>query len=95
MPEEHEWVIGTVENTHDGIDAPGIAIVCILKGISQDERNALREKGDERAKWFYACDEHGNNEVSYSWETWGAMKYFGQQITAWMPLPDPYKGEEQ
>jgi hypothetical protein len=31
-------------------------------------------------------DEHGNNRVPYNWETVGNSKFYGQEITHWMPI---------
>lgn len=40
----------------------------------------------ERWKVFTSSDEHGNNQKPYSWSN-PPMKYFGQDVTHWMPLP--------
>ena len=45
----------------------------------------------KRSNDFYASDEHGNNLKPYNWDTFGAKSYFGQQVTHWMPLPNPPK----
>lgn len=34
-------------------------------------------------------DQHGNNKKPYCWDTFGSMRYFGQDCTHWMPLPEP------
>lgn len=49
---------------------------------------------NKRSDVIKSCDEWGNNTVPYNWEsTCGPMKWFGQNITHWMPLPEPPKGE--
>lgn len=46
----------------------------------------------KRSGVFKACDEWGNNAVPYNWEsTCGPMTWFGQDVTHWMPLPEPPK----
>lgn len=42
-----------------------------------------------RSKCYRACDEDGNNRVPYCWYGDGPMKWFGQEITHWMPFPEP------
>ena len=93
LPEEGEWVLVTVYSIHFGNDAPFRAIVRLKKGITEEERSNLKKKGDKRAKQYRFCDIFGNNLVPYAWETWGNSYYFGQQVNAWMPLPEPYKKE--
>jgi len=45
-------------------------------------------KEHERWQIYRSEDEHGNNSVPYDWETFGPMKYFGQDVTHWMPIPE-------
>ncbi len=40
----------------------------------------------ERWKVITSSDEHGNNQKPYSWSN-PPMRYFGQDVTHWMPLP--------
>lgn len=52
----------------------------------------------ERSKIYTSSDVHGNNLVPYSWEEpSGNMKWFGQKVNYWMPLPQPpeTKGETE
>ena len=47
-----------------------------------------------RSELYRACDEGWNNNVPYCWYVNGGMsKLFGQNVTHWMPLPKPPKGE--
>ena len=47
-----------------------------------------------RSDSYRACDEGWNNNVPYCWYVNGGMaKLFGQNVTHWMPLPHPPKGE--
>lgn len=44
----------------------------------------------ERRKIYRKCDVFGNNLVPYCWEaTVGPMEWFGQNVSHWMPLPEP------
>ena len=48
----------------------------------------------KRSNLYKACDVHGNNRVPYCWNAnGGPMEWFGQNVTHWMPLPEPPKGE--
>ena len=38
-------------------------------------------------------DEHFNNKKPYCWNTFGPNSFNGQEITHWMPLPEPPKEE--
>lgn len=87
LPAEDEWVIGFVDDIHNGSDAPDVAIVKLRKGISKAERDELRRQGSSRSLIFKECDEWGNNLAPYCWKTQGAMTYFGQEITKWAPRP--------
>lgn len=46
----------------------------------------------KRSKVFKAADVFGNNKVPYCWRTTSGHTIFGQNITWWMPLPEPPKG---
>jgi len=44
----------------------------------------------KRSQSYKACDEQGNNRVPYCWyANGGPMQWFGQDVTHWMPLPEP------
>jgi hypothetical protein len=46
----------------------------------------------KRSNLYKACDVHGNNRVPYCWKAnGGPMEWFGQNVTHWMPLPEPPK----
>lgn len=48
----------------------------------------------KRSDSYKACDEGWNNKVPYCWRVnGGMMTLFGQNVTHWMPLPEPPKGE--
>ena len=94
LPDE-KWVLGYINNFHDGEGAPHRCVVKIRKGISKKERARLEKLKDPRAYQFYSYDECGNNLVPYAWDTWGPGSYFGQQVVAWCELPEPYKAESE
>lgn len=51
-------------------------------------------KSSPRSGCYLPGDVHGNNKVPYSWKAnGGPMEWFGQDVTHWMPLPEPPKGE--
>lgn len=48
----------------------------------------------KRSNTYKACDVFGNNLVPYCWKAnGGPMEWFGQNVTHWMPLPEPPKGD--
>jgi hypothetical protein len=48
----------------------------------------------KRSNLYKACDVHGNNRVPYCWKAnGGPIEWFGQNVTHWMPLPEPPKGD--
>ncbi len=61
-----------------------------IRGISTAEREAF-DIDDARKKCFIAADEHNNNKKPYNWETFGASRYFGQEVNLWCELPEIVK----
>jgi hypothetical protein len=48
--------------------------------------------GAKRSRCYFSCDIQGNNKVPYCWKpNGGPMQWFGQDVTYWMPLPEPPK----
>ena len=46
----------------------------------------------KRSESYREYDEDGNNLVPYHWyANGGPMSWFGQDVTHWMPLPEPPK----
>ena len=88
LPDENTWVLGVINSIHLGSDLPKCAIVKIRKGITSEERAALKSVGDPRAKEFRFGDEANNNLTNYAWRTSGILSYFGQEIIRWQPLPE-------
>lgn len=64
------------------IDDPCEKLWCLADGYTMSKRSDLYKEGDE----------FGNNQKDYAWIN-GPYHYFGQEFIAWMPLPEPYRGE--
>ena len=65
------------------IDDPCEKLWCLSDGYTMSKRSSLYKEGDE----------FGNNQKDYAWRN-GPYHYPGQDYIAWMPLPEPYRGEE-
>ena len=65
------------------IDDPCENLWCLSDGYTMSKRSELYKEGDE----------FGNNQKDYAWRN-GPYHYPGQNFIAWMPLPEPYRGEE-
>ena len=64
------------------IDDPCENIWCLSDGYTISKRSDLYKEGDE----------FGNNQKDYAWRN-GPYHYSGQDFIAWMPLPEPWRGE--
>jgi hypothetical protein len=83
LPEDREIVIACWFNIHC-IKKYNVSVLRFMKGRTLDEI----EKGTP----IYGSDQYGNNKVPYCWHsTEGAHDHFGQEVTHWIPLPDPPK----
>ena len=71
------------------------------------KRNPLKDTKEEcfsftmgyykinRSDSYKPYDEYGNNRVPYKWFAQsGPCSWFGQEVTHWMPLPEPPKEEK-
>ena len=51
---------------------------------------------DNVCKYYLIQDEYGDMHVAHlssrGWETIESVKALGDDVVAWMPLPEPYKG---
>lgn len=85
LPKEYEAVIIWIPNMpwSDSDVGKGIFydIAWLVKGISEEERKLM--KPCSRKREYRLGDEGGNNLVPYIWDTFGPMKYFGQEVKAW------------
>ena len=64
------------------IDDPCENLWCLSDGYTMSKRSELYKEGDE----------FGNNQKDYAWRN-GPYHYPGQNFIAWMPLPEPWRGE--
>lgn len=94
LPEEGKYVLarynrGTWIDSDDQQNV-NCVVVKLVKGISLDERNRMKNGEiscqDERWKIYRSADEGDNNKRPYCWVTFGADKFFGQEIVEWMPI---------
>lgn len=99
------------ENVYVLVWCGEVKIARIIHGISKEERIKMQEGTVDdpvsygwnlssgyfkvkRSESYRNCDENGNNKVPYCWDCiYGEM--FGQDVKAWMPLPESYKDGEQ
>ena len=95
LPEENRLVIAYVPNRNWHWNGKGdihYALVWLVKGISQQEREKL-PLNDKRKNTIYSRDEYGNNLVPYCWEEFGPAHFYGQEVKAWAYIEE-YKGEQ-
>lgn len=90
----NEWeVIGTTVVDKDDV----IRQINVLPTI--EERKTGRwipcsERLPENGHYYLWCSDMGHVQSDYYWNGFeNGMKY-GYNIVAWMPLPEPYKGED-
>ena len=94
------------ENVYVLVWCGEVKIARIIHGISKEQRIKMQEGTIDdpvsdgwnlsngyfqvkRSETYRTCDEYGNNKVPYCWDCiYGEM--FGQDVKAWMPLPEPY-----
>ena len=94
MPEQDKYVVvrHAKGNWRDDRDQANVSCVVakMVTGLSLKDRAKLDPTSD-RAKSIRCADEWGNNKVPYKFDTFGLSSFFGQDITHWMPLPEPPK----
>lgn len=103
LPEDGECVLAWAGGSVD--------VVRFEMGISQETREKMKKgeipdpikyvwcladgyTPQKRSNAYYRSDEDGNNQKPYCW-VHAPMEYFGQDVKAWMPLPEQYKGERK
>ena len=86
LPEKNEYVLCYVpgrpwfDDTDN--DTYHYVVAKLVKGISQEEREALSDDNPRKRK-FTTGDECFNNLVPYEWITFGPDSFFGQEVIAW------------
>ena len=103
LPEDGECVLAWAGGSVD--------VVRFEMGISQETREKMKKgeipdpieyvwcladgyTPQKRSDSYCRSDEDWNNQKPYCW-VHAPMEYFGQDVTAWMPLPEPYGGERK
>lgn len=85
MPQHNEKVV--VYHTIQRDKCIDVAI--FRRGISQKEREILKNQNDERARIVYPWDEWGNNFLPWLWTAqYGPSKWFGEEVEWWCPLSE-------
>ncbi len=92
LPPEGKYVIakhnrGTWIDLQDHENVNTV-IVKLVKGISKEGREALKEFDPRGYNTHTFADEGGNNLTPYAFETFGPDSFFGQTITHWMEIPE-------
>lgn len=103
LPEDGEYVLAWAKGSVD--------VVKFEMGISQETREKMKNgeildpihttwclsdgyTESKRSDLYDRSDEAWNNKKPYCW-VHGFMEYFGQDVKAWMPLPEPYEGKRK
>lgn len=98
LPESGEYVLVWCGNVQVARIEKGISMTerkAMQAGVLDDpaEPGWCASEGwrsHKRSNLFRECDEWGNNLVPYHWyANGGPMSWFGQDVTHWMPLPEP------
>lgn len=83
LPEDKEIVLVYWNNIHC-YTRDNYSVMRFHKGRTEEELKAV--------KFICSCDQWGNNKKPYCWsDPHGPMSLFGQDVTHWMPLPEPPK----
>lgn len=88
LPKDGETVYIYAWNCHMVHPDDHYDVARFVRGISKEERKRLLAEGNERGRYYHAEDEDGNNKRPYCWLS-GPMTHFGQNVTHWMPKPEP------
>lgn len=86
LPENGQKVLVYREDGHSS----GMSAARFIKGKTKEELESM-----EHPRYCFE-DQWGNNLRPYAWDGDGPMKWFGQDVIAWQPLPEAYqpKGEQ-
>lgn len=87
LPDDRQIVLaywGSIHCEH----SDNFSIMRFYKG--KEARDVDEHKGVQ------FCDQWGNNKAPYAWaDPHGPLKLFGQNVTYWMPLPEPPVEKEE
>ncbi len=95
LPEGGKYVLcrhtrGTWRDSQDQENV-NCVVLKFVRGISIAEREKMAWDSSDRKRIYKSEDEHGNNQRPYNWQEFGPDSFFGQDISHWMPLPEPPK----
>lgn len=82
LPEDGQKVLAYCDNGH----CSSISVVRFKRGKTEEELQSMPHL------CICSADQWGNNLKPYAWFEMGPMEWFGQDVLAWQPLPEPYKG---
>lgn len=86
LPEDGEIVLVDWGNIHCP-KRHNLSVMKFCKGNPVDKVDPY--------KGIRFCDQWGNNKVPYAWaDPHGSLQLFGQDVTHWMPLPEPPKEDD-
>ena len=86
LPEDGDIVLVYWYNVHC-CERDNFSVMRFRKGRTSEEL--------KQADFFRSCDQWGNNKRPYDWsDPHGPLSLFGQDVTHWMPLPEPPKEVE-
>jgi hypothetical protein len=100
LPEENEYVLIWVGNVQVARIEKGITEQDRQKMVNGEIEDRIEYGWSlstglmplKRSRLYKGCDVQGNNRVPYCWKAnGGPMEWFGQNVTHWMPLPEPPK----
>ena len=59
----------------------------LRRGISLEDREAMKLRGKQRSATVRPEEEYGNNHRPYKWQSFGPDTYLGQEVDYWMHIP--------
>jgi len=94
----HQWI--SVEDKLPGDKETVLVYLC--QYLTNKSRNGQRvvtfrqgvtREVAKKRHWHVSEDQMGNNERPYGWRGPGPFNEFGQNVSHWMPLPNPPKDQ--
>lgn len=84
LPQEGIYVLAkhNLGTWHDSDDQNNVNCVVVKLEKGKDMTNP--NVGDS----ISSCDKSSNNQRCYGWSVFGDDYFMGQEIVAWMPIPD-------
>lgn len=82
LPQDGQHVLAYRPDSNHFVDLGTPVNICLVFF----KRGRIYKEGDCKVSHG---DQWGNNLRPYCWDEHGAMSYFGQEMSHWMPLPNP------